>query len=167
MNLSNDLFTLKESGVRGGSENFSWESLKSMPRSEREHYLGQSLQSDLFMKRHRSNRHGFRKHMFDPTRIMKVIPENIKNERETYIAREKKVMSKLLGIPIEEGSTDECKPLKTKNVLNSGYLLNDKGSRSNSANDKIEKKSLMEKNTMKCKYISRSRSFSRSLSPIQ
>ncbi|KAH8739281.1 hypothetical protein FG386_000038 [Cryptosporidium ryanae] len=166
MNISNDLLPLKESGVRGGYENFSWESLKSMPRSEREHYLGQSLKSDMFMRRQNLSKRNSRGNMFCMNKARKGIYEDLRNERERYIAREKKIMNRLLGVPIKEESQNERETNESRKVYNLRYPLNYEGS--NSADKKIEKEPFeKERSKTEFRYISRNRSFSRSLSPIQ
>lgn len=97
MDLTSTQDVARQTGVRGGSERFSWESLKSISRSEREHYLGQSVQVGISKRKSKFYKHDWyiKAPNFKQNHIKSTA---IHNERENYKIREQNLMNKLLGI---------------------------------------------------------------------
>lgn len=97
MDLSDSLDIAKQSGTRGGLEQFSWDSLRSIPRKEREHYLGHSLHYNRSRGKGRFSRNDWHSKVHKSTSSQSGSSE-LQIERERIISKEQKIMNKLLGI---------------------------------------------------------------------
>ncbi|OII74932.1 uncharacterized protein cubi_03063 [Cryptosporidium ubiquitum] len=164
MDLSDSFDIAKQSGVRGGAEQFNWDSLRSIPRKEREHYLGHSLHYNRSREKSRFKRNDWYSKLYKSKPEQKSASE-FQNERERIINKEQKIMNKLLGIPDNTESSEYIKDESSKPDKSSGtniqefqeiHISDEKGNRERIH---INKKEFC-KNPKRIKR----RSFSRSLS---
>ncbi|KAH8582630.1 Multiple myeloma tumor-associated [Cryptosporidium sp. chipmunk genotype I] len=108
MDLSDSFDIEKQSGVRGGVEQFNWDSLRSIPRKEREHYLGHSLYYSRSRGKGRFNRNDWYSKVYK-SKPDQCISSEFKNERERIINKEQRIMNKLLGIPDNSEGSEHTK----------------------------------------------------------
>lgn len=96
MDFSDSLDIAKQSGTRGGLEQFSWDSLRSIPRKEREHYLGYSLHQSRSRGRGRSNRNDWHSKIYKSASVQRNSSE-FQTELDRVISKEQEIMNRLLG----------------------------------------------------------------------
>ncbi|KAJ1613717.1 hypothetical protein OJ253_27 [Cryptosporidium canis] len=117
MDLTDSIDIAKQSGTRGGVEQFNWDSLRSIPRKEREHYLGHSLYYSRPRGRGRG-RGGFNRYDWQSkiyySKSNEYNSSEFLNEREKIISKEQRIMNKLLGI---QENTNDCEKTSHNNTV--------------------------------------------------
>ncbi|KAK9171657.1 Kinase phosphorylation protein family protein [Cryptosporidium meleagridis] len=167
MDLSDSFDIAKQSGVRGGAEQFNWDSLRSIPRKEREHYLGHSLHYNSSRGRGRFSRNDWfsKVHKSKPE---KCTSSEFQNERERIINKEREIMNRLLGIPDNSESSEYIKNEVSESDKNAGThiqesqemrIINNVG-RGSKGGIQVNKNQIFNEQRR-----AKRRSFSRSLSP--
>lgn len=119
MDLTDSFDIARQSGVRGGIEQFNWDSLRSIPRKEREHYLGHSLHYNRSKEKGKFGRNDWYSKVYKSKQSQKSVLE-FQNEREHIISREQKIMNKLLGIPDNNENSEYIKDENLKPDKNPG-----------------------------------------------
>ncbi|KAJ1614377.1 hypothetical protein OIY81_446 [Cryptosporidium canis] len=119
MDLTDSIDIAKQSGTRGGVEQFNWDSLRSIPRREREHYLGHSLYYSRPRGRGRGRgRGGFNRYDWQNkaynSKSNEYNSSEFLNEREKIISKEQRIMNKLLGI---QENTNYCEKSSHNNTV--------------------------------------------------
>ncbi|OII72664.1 hypothetical protein cand_011920 [Cryptosporidium andersoni] len=180
MDISNKDTNRSCDGIRGGYERFNWASLKSIPTSEREHYLGQSIQVGIATRGGKFYRHDWYYKGGDTRRTIdrsiindkmgsnkNVSTSNIKDEKLLVKQYEDQYISKLLGVK-SSFKKEEIEDLRNTQAKSKSYT-NDRttkicdltSSKKHIRSDKCYKEVRSKVSKSKHTY----RSLSRSISP--